>query len=423
MGALVSLKNICDDDFEVEYEIFPSVDVSQPLDEVKQKIYEGLKDIDSQIEINQEKIDDLNAEIEKLTNHADTFDYLVAVASGILTGLIDSFVVGEFDFKSAKAKSNKQINSFIMKYAKMKGYKGGEGDEGERLKSAISFLEKKYPVPQDNIWSGGKIGVTSKSHHLDDLAHHPTLLGLVSAIVVQFFRFGTFINQNGEWHLEFVNTEPKELIKIWLPAIISGLLNWFVYMVEAKNEDKMDEEIPKPIRTIVKMLANAPVAVELYMLANDKWISHLVSDMGGSKNTAGGGMGIPGIFLSLLKEISSLPIVKDTGLPKIVNDLYTKQHFDMRSELAVLNELGRQAIPVLIGEVLVRGFYFVRHLAEEVREHKNLKEVDWNKVIPFGNRTIARMLTISSGTFMAVDMADAAIRSAADPKSATVPEP
>lgn len=414
MGALVSLKNICDDGLEVEFEVFPSIDASQPLDERQQKILEGLKDIDSQIEINQEKIDDLNAQIEKLTNHADEFDYLVAVASGVLTGLIDSFVVGEFDFKSAKAKSSRQVNDFVMKYAKMKGYKG------ERLAGAIDFLEKKYPVAQDNMWSGKNIGVGSKNHHLDDLAHHPTILGLVAAIVVQLFRMGIFVNRDGEWHFEFVNTEPKELIKIWLPVIISGLLNWFVYMVEAKNEDKMDEEIPKPIRTIVKMLANAPAAIELLMVANN-WLGHLVSDMGGSKNTAGGGMGIPGLFLSLLKEISCLPILKDTDLPKIVNDLYVKQKFDMRSELAVLNELGKQAIPVLIGEVLVRGFYFIRHLVEEVREHKNLKEVDWNKVIPFGNRTITRMLTISSGTFMAIDMADAAIRSATNPTSVSVP--
>ena len=413
MDSLISLKDTYDD-FEVEFDVIPAVDMSKTLDERQKKIISGLSSVEEQIKENKKRINELNIDIDKLTNHADGLDYTIAVASGVLTGLIDSFFVGEFDFKAAKAKSNKQMNQFVMKYAKLKGYKG------ERLSGAIEFLENKYPVAQDNIWSGKKIGVGSKNHHLDDLAHHPTLLGLAAAVVVQLFRLGIFVNRDGEWHFEFIDTDPKELIKIWLPVIISGLLNWMVYMVETKNVDKLDDEIPEPIQKLVKLLASAPVAIELLLVANN-WVGHLVSDMGGSKSTTGGGMGIPGLFLSLLKEISCLPILKDTDLPQIVNDLYVKQKFDMRSELAVFNELGRQAIPVLIGEVLVRGFYFVRHLIEEIKEHKNLKEVNWSKTVPFGNRTIARMLTISSGTFMTVDLADAAIRSATNPTSVSVP--
>ena len=133
-------------------------------------------------------------------------------------------------------------------------------------------------------------------------------------------------------------------------------------------------------------------------------------------------MGISGIFISLLHEISSLPGINKTGLPKIVNDLYVKEKWDMRSELAVLNELGRQAIPVILGEVIVRTFYFVRRLVQESREHDgDWKAVNWKNVIPFKNRTIARMITIESGTFMAVDLADAAIRSAIEAGPPTTP--
>lgn len=55
--------------------------------------------------------------------------------------------------------------------------------------------------------------------------------------------------------------------------------------------------------------------------------------MGGSKNTAGGGMGIPGILISLLYEVASLPVLKDSGLPAFVNNLYEKQKIDLRHEL------------------------------------------------------------------------------------------
>ena len=413
MESIINLKETCDD-FAVEFEVLPTYDLKNITDERKRIIFENLESLDEAIAENKKAIDIMNADIQKLTNNADGFDYMLAVASGVITGLIDSFFVGEFDLKRAKDKSNEQVNNMVMGYAKMRGYKG------DRLAGAVDFLEKKFPVAQDNVWSGKGIGVGSKNHHLADLAHHPTLLGLAAAIAVQFFRMGIFVNRDGKWHFEFVDTNPKELLKIWMPIIISGLLNWLVYMVEAHYEDKMDEEIPKPIHTLVKMLANAPMAIQIFRVA-DNWVGHLFSDMGGSKSTAGGGMGIPGLFISLLQEISDLPILKDTGLPQFVNDLYVKQKIDMRTELAVLNELGRQAIPVIIGEIMVRGFYFVRHLIKEIKMHDSLKEVCWDNVIPFENRTIARMMTISSGTFMAVDLADAAIRSATNPTSATLP--
>ena len=61
----------------------------------------------------------------------------------------------------------------------------------------------------------------------------------------------------------------------------------------------------------------------------------------------------------------------------------------------------------------MRTFYFVRRLIQECREHEgDWKAVNWKNVIPFRNRTIARMMTIESGTFTAVDLADATIRSA-----------
>jgi len=70
-----------------------------------------------------------------------------------------------------------------------------------------------------------------------------------------------------------------------------------------------------------------------------------------------------------------------------------------------------QAMPVIINEVLVRGFYFVRRMITEYQTHQNFKDVNWDVVVPFSNRTVERMMTIASGTFVAFDVADAAIRS------------
>ena len=393
------------DDFKIEYEILPAFD-KKYLDPRRAEIAEKIADIDAQRAEFDAKIDELNTEIERLTNHADGFDYSVAVGAGVLCGLIDSLFVGEFDFDRGKVHSYELVNRFITKFAKLNGY------DGDRLNGAISFLEKKFPVAQDSIYRGTDIGVGAKNHHLADFAHHPTLLGLTASVLVQFFRLGILVNRNGEGHFEFISTEPKEMLKIWLPVIISGTLMWMVNIAESKYKDEIDEKIPKPIQKLIKSLAAAPLVLSILKVTYN-WVGHLVSDMGGSKNTAGGGMGIPGLFISLLHEISSLPIINKTELPKIVNDLYAKGKWDMRSELAVFNELGRQAIPVLIGEILVRTFYFVRRLIQECREHEGKAEdINWRNVIPFKNRTIARMMTIESGTFTAIDLADAGIRAA-----------
>lgn len=398
---------LADDDFQVEFEILlPYSESEFKNDEMRQKINDELNNIDEQLERCQAKVDELNAEIDRLTNHADGLDYAVAVGSGILTGLIDSFFVGKIDIESGKAISHETINDFIMKTSKRHGYKG------ERLDGAISNLENKYKVAQDNIWKGKKIS-SAKSHHLDDLAHHPSIMGMISAIIVEFFRVGIFADKDGEIHLVFVGDKEK-LMKSVSAIVFSGVVLWLIHVAEKYSEDELENDIPQPIKKLIKLIALTPVIIPVLKCVHN-WALHLVSDMGGSKNTSGGGMGIPGMFISFLKEISMLPGLSNTELPKLVNDLYVKEKIDLRTEFAVVHELKRQAIPVLINELLVRGFYFIRRLTMEIKEKNvesfsDLKNVDWKKTLPFRNRTVVRMLTIATGTFTAVDLADAGIR-------------
>lgn len=48
------------------------------------------------------ELDNAYADIERLTCQADGYDYAIAISSGIIAGLIDSFFVGEWDSKNAK---------------------------------------------------------------------------------------------------------------------------------------------------------------------------------------------------------------------------------------------------------------------------------------------------------------------------------
>lgn len=391
-----------DQETQVEYAVSPLANEEEG-EGGRTIIEDSISDIDRRILDVQGQIDEYNKEIDKLTNHADVLDNIVAVSSGVLCALIDSFFVGEFNMAAYKANSHKHVNKFIEDYAKMNGY------DGKGLKGAISFLEQKFPVDQDNVWKDNSISST-KLHHLEDIAHHPTPIGLLAAMAVSFFRFGIFVDKGGDWHLVPISTDYKQLLRIWLPILISGVMLWLIHLAESKHPERMDK-LPKGVKKLITLLVATPAVIEILKVAYN-WFGHLVSDMGGSKNTAGGGMGIPGLFLSLLKELASVPPLNMTPLSRIVSDFYSKDKFDMRKELAVAEYLGKQSIPVILNEVIVRTFYFVRRLIQEKREHESWSDVNWKNVIPFNNRTINRMLTISSGTFMAIDMADAGIRAA-----------
>lgn len=409
MDALLELKNVCEDDFEVEFEVLSPEDIHNISDERLKKIAEGLKDIDSQSEVMLQRVNELNTDIDQLTNHADGVDYAIAVTCGIITGIFDALIVGEWDFENAKAISNKEMNKRVIdfakkdpKYAEFLQKRTTNNDEN-RLSNAITFLENKYKLPGDGAYKLYKdMGVTDHTHHLDDFCHHPTLVGLVCCILVQFTGNATYRSSSGA-----VIKVPVEVNQYgnftsqhtW-GKFFSGIINWFFNV--AKNRK-----------------------------------GHLLSDVAGSSGSAGKGhegAGLPGSFLATAKELASLPCFKDTNLAENLRKAYqngigegkaqldlgafnslfqgASSKADMRTEMAVKHEMKRQAVPVIINELLVRGLYFIRRFIMQMRQKQTVAELDWKGVMPFRNRTIVRMLTIASGTFTAIDMADAAIRSA-----------
>lgn len=353
-----------------------------------------------------EALAQVNKRLERYTFDGDKADYAIGIISGIFAGVIDSTYVGAATFNGLDmALSHQQVNNFIQEYAKHRGL------GGDRLKDCIRDLEDAFKVAQDNVWKGAGIKVSAQNHHLADFAHHPTPWGLLSSIIVQFLRIGTFVNRDGEWHLLLVKTGAKDIVETLTPVVITGILNWLVALGEKSYQEKNGEEIPKALRGIAHFAASTPMLIEIAKCA-DNWFGHLVSDMGGSKNTAGDGMGIPGVFISLLYELASLPILKDSGLPAFVNDLYQNKKLDLRHELCLYKELGKQSIPVIFNEIYTRVLFFASRLGVQVAAHHDLKGIDWMSIIPFGNRTIDRMLMISSMTFTIADTADAAVHAA-----------
>ena len=361
----------------------------------------------------------INAELDRYTCHAQKEEYALAIASGILAGVVDALFVGEgpsfdADPTEARAHVNRKVNEFIQRCAEREGY------TGERLAGAIEQMEG-HKVAQDNAFMGADIGVAPVNHHLADLAHHPTPAGLVSAIIVQFLRVGVFVNSKGEWHIVNVDktAEAKRNAIIFntiIPAIITGFLNWLVAISTAEHEEQTEQEIPAAVKRLAQLAASAPMIVEVANCANN-WFGHLVSDMGGSKSTPGAGMGIPAVFLSLLYEMAAIPPFNETRLPEYLNRLYSKDRIDLRKELAFIEAnsgqikqaLGKQAVPVILNEVLVRAGFFVLQLARAFSENQPIADINWGNIIPIGNRTVDRMMTVSTMTLTLADTADAAV--------------
>lgn len=367
--------------------------------------------VEQQIELKQIAIEEINQNLKQLVCEADGLDYTVAVVSGIVCGMIDSFFVGELtteSLKSDKEFADNLIENIVHGYAKLLGC------NEESFSDTIRNLEHRRPMPQDNSFHG--LGISSPIyHHLDDLAHHPTLAGLVAGILAQVLRFGIFLTQKGTKTVG-VQTDMKDyfikqILPLLLGAVLTGVCCWLANIAEKKYEEKNNKELPEPIKKILKLLSKAPAVIPILRLA-DNWFGHLVSDMAGSSTTAEttGGMGIPGVMLSFLKEISNLPMLKNSDLQKIVDNLFNSDTFgfklDLRTEIAIVK---KQMLPVMINEILVRSFYFIRRLITGVKNN-GIENIDWRKTIPFNNKTIVRMMTIATGTFTVIDMADAAIR-------------
>jgi len=364
----------------VEIEWLPPVDIE---DKRKLEIYNGISEIDEKLSVISERVEELNFEIGDLTNQADGIDYAVAVASGIIAGIIDSVWVGEFSIDRANNWGNEKVDNFVVKIAQSQGY------EGDDLEGAIRHLEEKFPIVADkatNDFGGGL------QHHLRDFSHHPTPVGLFFSLLTQFT--GKVYGTDVAGVFKVVPVDATELIGKNLPEKITfGVVKWFF---------------------------------------------HMVSDIAGSSTSVGKGnlgTGLPGPLVSFLKEISALPIFRNMNengykefsvwISKLFNGTLLGKRdengkvieavkFDLRTEIGVAHELGRQAIPVIINECIVRGFYFARRLFNEIKENdvecvSDLKNINWKNTLPLKNRTVVRMLTISTSTFMAFDIADAAI--------------
>lgn len=354
-------------------------------EKIKVELISDLKMLPMNVNSLDSVIFNLDSQIDMLSSNADKWDYLLAVGSGIACGMMDILWTGDFSLAEGRNISAQQIDTLVKKTAKILGC------ESDDLKNCVKFLEDKFPIPADGSTSDFGGGL---QHHLRDFAHHPTIVGLIFSLLTQFTykSYGTDLNGN------FIIADVPDKSKILIGEDISS------------------------------KIVNGTII----------WFFHLISDMAGSRSTAGlsGGTGIPGPILSVAKEMSVLPFFKNLKkddmsislfLSKLFNGTLLAKHdengkiipdsivkLDLRGEIGFVVELEKQVIPVVANECIVRIFYMIRRLAQQIKQVDiksidDFKKVRVNEILPINSPTLARMLTVATGVFTTLDVSDAVI--------------
>lgn len=352
---------------------------------IKVELISDLNTLSTNVNSLDSVIFNLDSQIDMLSSKADKWDYLLAVGSGIACGMMDILWTGDFSLAEGRNISAQQIDNLVKKTAKILGC------ESDDLKNCVKFLEDKFPIPADGSASDFGGGL---QHHLRDFAHHPTIIGLIFSLLTQFTykSYGTDLNGN------FIIVDVPDKSKIFI------------------GED------------IFSKIVNGTII----------WFFHLISDMAGSRSTVGlsGGTGIPGPILSIAKEMSVIPFFKNFKkddmsislfLSKLFNGTLLAKHdengkiipdsivkLDLRGEMGFVVELEKQIIPVIANECIVRTFYMIRRLAQQIKQVDiksigDFKKVRVNEIFPINSPTLARMLTVATGVFTTLDVSDAVI--------------
>ncbi|WP_203640342.1 hypothetical protein [Levilactobacillus andaensis] len=228
--------------------------------------------------------------------------------------------------------------------------------------AAIRNLEKHFKVNYDaannaSITGAPVNGMSANNHHLLSLAHDPGILGLIVGIVDQVTGRATFIDENGK-----------------------------IIRTTTKNINGISADGPLPVR-----IAQAA----------QNWLGHTLSDIAGSSSSKGRGEGLPAPFYALLKKLQfgAIPIKGQKMTIGDTSEWLFRNGLDFRA-------LTAQAIPVLIGEALVRAYWFIKQcfyygasLKESIASSPDLH----------------KLLLTNTAVFSTIDLTDASIHALLSP--------
>ena len=349
-----------------------------------------------------EQLKNLEARIQDYTVHLSAADYAVAIASGIISGAVDAFVVGETDFFNhlSKDRIKPQFEELL-----------------DRAK--VLFTENK-PANIQRYQNAVKASPFADNEILKAFSIKRNPLGLLATILLQLGKGGMiqkdsggkvrlFPEQNGTGPFQGIPQEDR--IFLLILAVIIGILRWLIVTAEGEPMNPSDYGF-KTLKNLRKLIRSTP-AFSQTVDQIEKWQKQAANEIRKYRKNNDNSMGVDQLCFSFFTMLAATPGFENTNLPKIIR-AYQDSHRIGLDKIPIINALTKQAFPVLVNEIVVRTFYFAEHLATELQGVDDINRVDWGKVIPFGNKSIERMMTIAAMTLNAADIADAAVRAAID---------
>lgn len=297
---------------------------------------------------------DENRTLMQSRDSCDKYAYLIAVACGMVGGMIDVFLVGAPGDSVLGKWTDNQVDNAVKGFAKISGWSPKAG-QTDNVASAIGFLEKKFKVNYDQRHSvdvGNKFSMSAKNHHMMSLAHSPDIIGLFFSILNQFTSTASFV---ADGQLITISTETFELRGgNFVSKIFCGIANWF---------------------------------------------GHIMSDIAGSSGSRGStgrgaGVVIPFYELFGFCKLGNFNVGKDKQDLATIATRAFQEGYDLRFGLAT-------AIPVIITDLSIRLAWALRRYFQYGKPLRDCiptkKHADLRIMLIFGNGMLCVMDGLDAG--------------------------
>ena len=320
--------------------------------------------------------DVIDVEYEEHIPENELLYYGIAMASGLLTGMLSNHVSAQVIDEAKKVVSDdkkdlKAIRSLIVTAAKFCGCKDKDFKKAVRylfVNKSINVI-RHMPVELENAEFG-------------ELSGQPTVAGLVFSILTQYSSVYYYLDKGGEIKTRKV---PKGYVvgEDDDEKIALAVMYWFFYVCagyvtmgkKAFEELELPDKLTELVTKICQGMIDNKKIPKSYKEAEqqfDKWLA----------------------------EMKNLSRAADPNRD-ILSIMKTK-----------MGSISKQLFPVLLNEGLVRASYTLCRLAYEIKNKdimslEDIFAIDLKEIVPYGNRIISNMCLIASGTFVAANISPA----------------
>ncbi|MDD6640209.1 MAG: hypothetical protein PUE66_04330 [Erysipelotrichaceae bacterium] len=315
-----------------------------------------------------EPIDVIDVEIKSTIKKAEKMDIAFAAFCGVASAGIDYLFVGKTNFSSLNFKEMKKEDLLKEMPKLLKLMNLSE----ENIKQAENIFDNKVELFSDKVHNAENYKSMVK-----DFAAGLSIKGLMISIVEQLIGHHVGLDENGAL-LVTKFTEEEQINGNFAKKIMTGAILWFV---DQATQYSLKNEFSEEVNDVVNL----------------KKQFENVKD--------------------LIKELADSKLYKENGfdshrLKKEMVSLINKTQDDEMQD--VLDILAVQAIPVVFNRCLVKTYVIIKSLVEQIKS-KNIKSIEGIKYLDFNltsednKRVLARMNTVSTGIFAALDATSAVI--------------